>query len=188
MKRFIVLLGITLVLSCSSNAQIEQGYWLAGGALSFSKQGTEPSDETVTSLSLSPKIGYFIFDNFCAGINLKWNSQTNKFSSSSTLSKSHYQIFEVGPFARYYFLKNGGHVNVFIDGSALFGNRKQSQGSSIKTFEYVFTAGPEIFFTNSAGLEISVGYQSINFQTDPVSKWHSTFIEIGFHVHLTNKE
>lgn len=81
---------LTCLFVCTwlvSSAQIERGYWLVGGSGTYSSSkvessfaGTTGSSKT-TSLTVTPRGGYFIIDNLAGGITLNYTSSKSTVDS-----------------------------------------------------------------------------------------------------------
>ena len=186
MRKGIVLV-IAVVFTSSVKAQIDKGFWMFGGSASF--ESTEyPGGDKETIFTLLPKAGYFVIDNLAAGINLDFRRIKRDVAGPT----GGYKIteFTAGPFVRYYLLKSGQPFNVFAEGSVTFGtyNQKNFDRTSNIT-QYLFNAGPVIFFNESVGLEMSIGYRSRAYkEKSSTSKYNSVLVGIGFMVHLSKRE
>ncbi len=107
MKKTILILLATTLITGASLAQFNSGDKFASGSTSFS--GGFSSDKThednysgdavkYSYISLNTKAGYFIQERFALGAVLN----TSRSSAKSGNSKSIYNTFTVGPLARYY--------------------------------------------------------------------------------------
>jgi hypothetical protein len=177
----VILLIIAIVATSGLCAQVEKGYWMAGGTVSF-YAGDTPY-EKVRLLKASPRIGYFVIDKLATGLNVSWdrNSVKNKGIMGPFRIVT---MIGTGPLVRYYFLKSDQSVNVFTEGSALFGKVISSLGSKYGSFQYVFTGGTNFFLTNSTALELSIGYLSTRHYDDSKFKSSAIIVGIGFQAHL----
>lgn len=178
-----ICLIITILAFCEIHAQVEKGYWLAGGSLSYYSDKTEFQTNNV--LLATPKIGYFIIDKLAAGLNfsIEYNSTKGARGSGTARLGS----LRLGPLVRYYFLPKESTVNLFSEGSVLFGKLWQNMGGvDFPTSRYIVNAGSSVFFTNSTALEFSVGYQSTtyNYKVGRDFKYTDILVAVGFHAHL----
>ena len=154
---FLVL--VIYFYSISSFAQLKQHSLLIGGGFSASSESNKISGESISnepetdqfSISFYPQIGYFVINNFAAGLrgkigyhhitfdnNLEGNPETN-----SSLTD-----YEIGPFIRYY---------IPVSSFAIFGEINYRYGKTLTTYEQVDYSDPlqlklverETDFTNS---------------------------------------
>jgi hypothetical protein len=188
MKKAIPLILLTLLSSTILYSQTIKGFWLAGGAFSYTKTKLEPSKTEYSTFTATPRVGHFLIDKLASGLSLHSSVFTAK---TRTGEKTKRNEFAAGPFARYYFMNNERKFNLFVDGSVQFGSTKLS-GSNTSTeneklFIYRFATGPVFYFIPHVGLELNVGYQSTRYSSSSKeTTWNnSIFIAIGFQVHLT---
>jgi len=163
-----------------AQSNINKGDWMVGGNAGFSSEKYD--EDKTTTINVSPNIGYFFINNLAGGLRLglgstKYDDGTDEVTNSS---------YHVGPFVRYYFLPSTQKVNIFADGSFLFGQNKSEYGN-IET-KYKFTqfgimAGPAIFLTPSTALEFGLGFSS-NKVKDAKESTTNFGLSIGFQVHL----
>lgn len=189
MKKALISLFVIFIVNLNARAQLEKGNWLVGGNASFaSSKGTYAyetynGNSKTIDLNISPNIGYFFTDKFAAGLKPGFSLNKGTFTSGTSYVKR----FEIGPFARYYFLKPDKRVNIFSEVfyQHEFINFKPRKGNS-NTFS--INAGPVIYFNNSVGLEFTMGYYSRNEDISGVSKRtdNSFRMGIGLQIHLTN--
>ncbi|MBA2612105.1 MAG: hypothetical protein H0U95_09045 [Bacteroidetes bacterium] len=173
-------------------AQTKKGNWLAEGNLgninlsnnkneSISGPNTGKTESQDFYISLYPRIGYFINDNFVIGTTLNISYQTNRYKSYwSNGVKSYdgkYKGSSTGlsPFLRYYFTKNaknrlysqiGGGMNMdifrndelttFYDTGDISGTYKNSLKGQVISGEALI--GFNHFFTNKIAVNSSIGY------------------------------
>lgn len=85
-----------LCLSQAVSAQaVNQGAWMVGGSGGFRSTNFKDSDVSVTTIDLSPNLGYFIADDLAIGLALNLSSTSVDGESSTD--------FGLGPFIRFYF-------------------------------------------------------------------------------------
>jgi len=97
----------------------------------------------------------------------------------------------VGPFARYYFLKDDRQFNLLGDVSCQFGTNQELNGEHPKGKfnSFLVMTGIEAFFNSSVGLEILVGYkqQVASYDNSPsayIDNRKGFQTSIGFQFHL----
>ena len=170
MKKIVLL--IVALVSINSFSQTEKGKILIGahsnlGASSFNfsfKTDDTPSQKYGSSkgFSFSPNVGFFILDNFALGLDLSLS-----FSSSSNVNsniENGFNTSSIGPFAKYYLLKDkfrpflmvkysiGRSKNTQTD---QFGN-ENSYKSSLNSLNA--GAGAAYFINNYLSFEFSIDY------------------------------
>jgi hypothetical protein len=178
----VILLMVAFMATSSLYAQIEKGYWMAGGTLSY--YAGESIYEKVRLLAASPKIGFFVMDKLAIGLNIR--GERNSVKTKGIIGPPRVSsMVSTGPLIRYYFLKNDLPVNVFTDGSVLFGKVMYSLGDDHGSLQYIINAGTNFFFTKSTALEISIGYQSTHYNNDSKFQFSAITVGIGFQAHLT---
>jgi hypothetical protein len=191
MKHIFFLLSIT-IFSLSANCQLDKKTWLVGGTGSISSSNDSYTTSTysqtskTTEIKISPTVGYFLADKFAAGLKTSFSKYKSRVDGSGGLY-TNVNRFEVGPFARYYFLPKEKQVNIVTEASYQFGRysfKDINQKGNINTLS--FLAGPTIYFNNSVGLEFLVGYKS---RTEDIKDSYKQTqkglqIAIGFQFHL----
>jgi hypothetical protein len=112
-------LVITIALSAftlSTIAQTEKGTFLLGGSISYASSTNKVEHTSDYSKShaytISPKMGYFIENNFAIGTKLQFSRNKNRYSTSVTVDQNGSQrlidqgtetnTYGISPFARYY--------------------------------------------------------------------------------------
>lgn len=184
MKSIKVLIISLLFIAMKTNAQITKGNWMVGGTGNFSSyenkssnNGTEVTYKGI-GINISPKIGYFFANKFVAGTNVSIGySKPKNFDSSLS--------YGIGPFARYYFLKEDKRVNFLIEANYNFGAAKSGENKS-RNNGYGFKTGPAIFFNSSVALEITLDYNSSELIPDgnENSSYNNFQLGLGFQIHL----
>lgn len=184
MKAIKVLLISTILLTVPTNAQITKGNWMVGGTGNLSSYESKTSNNGTDvinkgiGINVSPNIGYFFTNKFVAGTNVSIGYTKPKNYDSSF-------GYGIGPFARYYVLKEDKRVNFLIQANYTFGASKSGDNKS-KTNGYGFKAGPAIFFNSSVALEITLDYNSSKLIPDGSenSSYNNFQIGLGFQIHL----
>lgn len=181
---------IALLFSCKTNGQLTKGNWLVGGSGSFSSSkntylnGTYYQTSDVTDIKISPNIGYFPVDKFAIGIKPSFSKNKANVTTPGGAS-TNVNRFEVGPFARYYFLSKEGRYNLLSEINYQYGiYRFRPDKGNINTFS--FFLGPVIYFNNVAGLEFLLGYYNRSEKVEGSFDTHQKGFQLalGFQVHL----
>lgn len=168
----------------TANAQITQGNWMVGGTGNFSSyeskyksNGNEISNKGL-GISLSPNIGYFLADKLVAGASLTIGYTKPKGFDNSF-------GYGIGPYARYYFLREDKQINLFSEVNYNFEETKSGNNKS-RYQGYGLKAGSVIFFNSSVGLEISLDYNSSKLipNNSDSSTYNNLQIGLGFQIHL----
>lgn len=131
------------------DAQINKGQWLAGGNGSYTRSSQENNGSFAilksksTTLDVSADGGYFIFNQFCAGLRGGVNYTSDNLqevygnlpnngsvSYTATASVTKTTIWLAGPFIRYYVLKPKHKINVLADVNYLYGHSVAKSSSA----------------------------------------------------------
>ena len=136
----LTLLAILTIAFVDVNAQgIDGGTILMGGSLGFSSSGSEaitersgsPQENSVTGsqfqFSLSPKMGYFFFRNFAAGMLIDFNTSSRTTEDSTGKEVETESQLLAGPFFRYYVFP-AQRFGVFAELSVGFGAGQVNDG------------------------------------------------------------
>jgi len=169
---------VVLLFSLTANSQITKGNWMVGGSGSYAHNTI--SNDIGTSykssiVSVKPNVGYFLLDKFVIGSSIGYYYSNFEDSSSST--------FNIGAFARYYFLKPDKLFNLFTQAYYDFSFYETQSGSTFNGNGSIYGAkvGQVIFFNSSVGLEFTLGYERGAFD----SNQRDTFqVGLGFQIHL----
>jgi len=190
----LVWLPLLLALSASLSAQVEQGAFLLGGQINFSTEekdngivfpglGTSLSGEELSSFSfgISPRLGYFLSDQFVVGLSGNFQYGRAEGESSDVFSPAIFptelisRIYGGGLFARYY--QNFGEMKRFgywleLQGSYL---RTRSERTTDQvTFEVVtvtetdqlsFGITPGLYFFPCPALALEASVGGISYTT-----------------------
>lgn len=191
MKTIKLLLVAILLFTSLTNAQITKGNWMIGGDASFSyskyeskNDASSPSSGSTLNVSqigsyyilLEPNLGYFVYNKFCIGTKIYFAggfSEGYKFEASNG-------NFSVGPYARYYFLKEEKQLNLFIEPSYYYFTNK-SLGNATG---YGIKAGTVIFFNSSIGFETALSYVR---RSNEQNNYKEFFLGFGLQIHLEKK-
>ena len=184
MKTIKLFFATILLCSITSNAQITKGNWMVGGTgnvTSYENKNNNNGSDIISKgigINISPNIGYFIVDKFVAGASLGFG-YTKPEGYQSDFG------YGIGPFIRYYFLKEDKRINILAQANYNFGQNITGVSKS-KSNSYGFKAGPAIFFNSSVALEITLDYDSSKLMpNNSSSSSYSNFqIGLGFQIHL----
>lgn len=195
MKHFLTAIAV-LFFSFSAQSQLTKGTWLVGGAGSFysyDEAYTAPQIEvtgTYTGIDLSASFGYFLRNKLAGGLRPYFSSFKGEGSGGG--STNSYRL-AIGPFVRYYLLKDDKQFNLLTDVSYQVGlnQRLGALHSSGKFNTLAILAGTEVFFNSAVGLEVLIGYKNqITSIEDSPDEYHSNKkgfqTSIGFTIHLEN--
>lgn len=163
MKKITLMSLLMLLLHWSVSAQLmNQGNFMVGSTLGFSTAnskvtsgGTENDGISAQQVNIAPSIGYFVLDNFAAGLGADYtlNSVTEPNADETEDSDL---LF--GPFMRYYF-QAGDNVAFFLVGNFGFGNSKDNQTvgeikQKIETNVLAFGTGPGLTVYSKGGFAL----------------------------------
>ncbi len=186
MKTKNLFIAIFLVTFLTTTAQITKGNWMVGGSGNISSYETKYYNNNVEvvntglGINISPNIGFFFFDNFVAGLDLNFGYTNPKNYNSSS-------GFGVGPFVRYYFLKQESRVNLLAHLEYTYGaNKTKGDNNKSHSNSYGIKVGPVIYFNSSVGIEMTLDYNSSKLipENSTNSSYKNLQIGIGFQIHL----
>lgn len=193
-KRQILSLAIIvlLIITNTLTSQTKKGTWLAEGNLgniNLSNNKNESTTGTNISksetqgyyISLFPRVGYFLNDNFALGSTLNFSYQYNKYKSFWNNGMKCYDgvnsnsSFGLSPFLRYYYTKNtknrlygqlGGGINIdifnnnaatmFYENGDISGTYKNPSKGKVVSGEVLI--GFNHFFNANIAFNSSIGY------------------------------
>ena len=184
---YLILCLIISLFTLTANSQITKGNWMVGGDGSY--VNTTISQNNYTSkysiTEINPDIGYFIKDKLVIGSHLKFENTLYKDSGGN----NHHSSYFLGIYTRYYFLKQKKFYNVFSQINYDYNIHKSDLTSY--GHKYGFKIGAVAFFTNSVGLEFSLGYdinsKKIKRDSSYTNKIENIKASIGFHFYLEKK-
>lgn len=168
MKKSLSILALLLAVPCLLSAQFtDQGNFLIGSTLGFSTAGSrviqnegdsqnEGAGPSSTQLSISPKIGYFAFDNLALGLGMDYTLNTVDQPNNDRITDTDLLF---GPFARY-FLPVGEDISLFAETTFGFGRSSDTQDingqlQTIGTNIFAFGIGPGVTVISDSGIGIS---------------------------------
>ena len=189
MKTTLITLLFTVTLT-SADAQLTKGNWLVGGTGNFSSMKNTYSNSNyyqtseVTDIRISPNIGYFVINKLAVGLRPSFSKNKAQVTTTGGLS-TNVNRFEIGPFVRYYFLKDEDRYNILSEVSYQYGiYRFKPDKGNINTFSVL--VGPVIYFNSVVGLEFLLGYYKRNEDVSGSFKTEQKGFQIaaGFQIHL----
>lgn len=180
----LILTLLLLFFSYLSNGQITKGNWLVGGNINFSSLSAESEagtkGTTSFAIQIAPDVGYFIANNFAAGLKITFGKQGYKATGTSIYST--YTDADFGPFIRYYFLPVDKQLNILLEGSYQHGFTKGDYNRVSKN-TFSFDIGPVVYFNTSVGLEFLIGYSTCKYVGFSGNN-NTIQAGLGLHVHL----
>lgn len=176
MKTNKLYLLVIILFSIISNAQIIKGNWMMGGAASFShnKRTDYTGTSELTSLDVTPNVGYFFIDKLAVGASAIFRyvitDENNNFN------------YGIGPFVRYYFLEKEKPLNIFSEVS--YGFEKVNNGNP-KIENFNVKAGVVYFLNSSVGIEAALNYLNQKYSDAMYNGTNnSIYLGVGFQIHL----
>lgn len=169
----------TILFSLTANSQITKDFWLMGGSGSFSyseQKGNESSNSYNSyRIDLEPNIGYFVANKLSLGM---------KFGFARNFTDVYENVqakYKIGPFARYYFLKEDKQINLFAEPSfERYLEPDNSLGRNTSTTN--LKLGTVIFLNDTVGFETGLTYSI--FLNDDGYKINTLALGFGLQIHL----
>lgn len=192
MKKYILFFLAFISISATAYSQITKGNWLVGGNVSFLHTNSDVASFAhykKTILSMSPNIGYFVADKLCTGVKLSFTSfryQNPSPDDGGISYPSKYRLFNAGPFLRYYFFPTDNAINLFAEGVYQFQVRTDIAPNSTthqNANAYAFNAGPVFFLNSVVGVEFTIGYSSMKYQS-LTGRENTIQTNLGLQIHL----
>lgn len=151
MKKLLLILTI-VAIPVLANAQVGKDRTFLGGSTSFNSSYTieNDGDAKTFDISISPRVGKVVAENFVLGI----NADLGYTSFSTPNSSSDATILLGGPFLRYYL--SDSNVKPFLDAGAGFG--KAWGSSDINLFSANVGAGVAVFVNDNVSIDIGLDY------------------------------
>jgi hypothetical protein len=159
MKAVLLVFVSILTFLFTAKSQITKGNWMIGGNAEFSRTNntsTSTAFQKVTTVNISPAVGYFVIDKFAIGIRPGFEYQY----SSTGISGVSNTLFNIGPYARYYFLPTENRINIFSEAMYILQIAKTANSSFGTTSGFKILAGPVVYLNNVIGIEFTLGYSS----------------------------
>ncbi len=114
------------------------------------------------SISLLPKVGYFVADNLALGLDFNYTLSTRR-SGVSFDTRSSQRMISAGPFLRYYIPMT--KVLPYVEINSLFGRAKNKWGSgghsTINLTSFGAGIGLAIPLTDSFAFDVLAGFNSV---------------------------
>ena len=180
--RLLLICFLLLPIFNATNAQLTKGNWLVGGNGSFSStkyNSTVTASYNQTYIQISPSIGYFIIDKLAVGLRPGYS-----YSKAETGTNNYAQnVFNIGPFVRYYFLEPDKRVNILTEASYQHTISKVTDNPSVPSNGFSFLAGPVIYFNPTVGLEFTIGYNTFRYGGESTSS-NTILLGLGLQIHL----
>jgi hypothetical protein len=182
MKKIITLAAAALIFSTSSQAQTKKDWYIIGGKISNIGLDFQKGN-TGFSFDLSPRVAWFIKDDFALGAEALFGLKTgNGFTTVN---------YGVGPIARYYLkeraLNNVKKTRWFLDANVgIYGTNTKVSGSPSTTTNGLgigFGPGLAYFLNENIALEALAKYNlTVGFGNSTTN--NGINIGIGFQIHL----
>ncbi len=118
MKKILFSAAIAVLGFTSMNAQDDQTFGFAEGDIivegnvNFYSSKDKNTDTKNNSVTISPKVGFFLNDDLAIGANLSVGSSKTEVSGTDT---SKFSQYGVGVFGRYYFLDIGQRFKTYTE-------------------------------------------------------------------------
>ncbi len=170
------------MLSVTGYSQIEQGNILVGGNIANFNIGLEKG--SVFSMTINPKLGFFIKDNLAVGPDILLGLQS--FSGTTAFN------YGIGALGRYYFgdkqnISPLRHSRFFLEGTAGFrGANVSNGGSSTNGLGLGIGPGLAYFITPNIGLETLLKYNGlVGFGNETTQS--DLNLSVGFQIYLPSR-
>jgi hypothetical protein len=157
MKKIItVCLMAFLVLGTKAKAQLQQGNFLVGGDIANFRLGLNKGG--LFNIDLSPKLAFFVQNNFALGAYVNFNLITAKGAGSDI-------DYGIGALARYYI--SGTNINVlgrsrlFFEGTVGFNGTNPASGANTNGLGLSIGPGLAHFITSNVAIEGLIKYSGI---------------------------
>jgi hypothetical protein len=178
-----VLLGLTTGLTGNVSTDIITGKPSSSAGFSFGtfKEAGDDEGEKYAQFNFSPAIGFCLSDNFLAGIEMGFLSETYKYGDD----KETLQIFGAGPLLRYYLAK--GKVKPLLELRANFGSlaykyNGEKDEEPTKFSKFGGGAGAAIFLNDHISFDILASFNAhtIKNTDDDKTKLNLFGLNLGF--------
>jgi hypothetical protein len=175
-----ILLSALLVASLPALAQTEKGKIMVGVSLADISAGIVKGGSAVdyVSLTINPRVGYFVADNLVIGTALNLG-----------LGKSHdFTVLNYGlhPFGRYYF--GSKKTRLFAEAGAGFFVQDVISSPAIDHTSSMFTfaVGPGLahFLNDNVAIETSLMFRGISNTEEMNRTYYQPSLSFGFQIYL----
>lgn len=188
MFRYILL--VLLFATNSLFAQTQKGSWMAGGSGSFFGSMNSGNLDNA-GLSLSPKLGYFLANNFVMGLDLRYGY----IGSKTSYSTSNNYLFSISPFIRYYVGKS--KFKGFIEGEMGYGISETKISNTtpvVSNYKYKddklllgISLGASYFFSERVSIEGSFRFSHPSGGTFLENNYRNLQFNVGFQIFFPKK-
>ncbi len=184
MKKIILLIITSLVfLSFPSIAQIQKGNILAGGDIANFNIGLQKG--SAFSMTIDPKLAFFIKDNIAVGAYINFGLQTIP-GSTGTIT-----TYGIGPVARYYLSAKNSvsplkHSRIFLEGNVGVSGINVPGGSNTNGLGIGIGPGFAYFITPNVGLETLLKYNGLLGFGNTTTQSNLN-LSVGFQIYLPSK-
>ncbi len=143
----------------------DEGSIMLEGGLGFNTSKDKNTDTKTNGFSISPKIGYFVTEDFAVGVEASYTSSTTEIAGTDIKDN---KGFGAGVFARYYFLDLGKRFKTYTElGVGYASNKDKIADVKADGFGAGLNLGINYFVTEniaiSFGLADVVSYSSAKF-------------------------
>lgn len=149
MKKLLLMAAVAVFGFTNVNAQDEaktygfaEGDIILEGNIAFGSTNNKNSDTKSSNFRITPKLGYFLSEDFAAGGTIGLQSSKSEVSGTDTSDESG---FAVGVFGRYYFLELGERFKTYAELGISYENDKDKISDSA-------------FNTIGAGVDLGINY------------------------------
>ncbi|MBQ0102652.1 MAG: outer membrane beta-barrel protein [Prevotellaceae bacterium] len=173
----IILSALVAVCAMTVNAQV----WV-GGSLGFDVKDYEGSDESQSTISLKPEVGYTLNDNWDVAVALGFTSISN----AGGVKDKNLTEFTINPYARYTFAK-AGIASFFVDGGISYGSVKPKGGDAQSTFTILVRPGVKVALSEKIGLVShlgSLGYKTVEDSYNEFGLGVDNMVDFGIYFGL----
>lgn len=173
----IILSALVAVCAMTVNAQV----WV-GGSLGFDVKDYEGSDESQSTISLKPEVGYTLNDNWDVAVALGFTSISN----ADGVKDKNLTEFTINPYARYTFAK-AGIASFFVDGGLSYGSVKPKGGDAQSTFTISVRPGVKVALSEKIGLVShlgSLGYKTVEDSYNQFGLGVDNMVDFGIYFGL----
>lgn len=176
-----LLLVGAVALFGAMNAQTEKGSWVIGGSTTlgfnslnttYKYQGQSTDGPKVSTITITPSVGYFVIDKLAIGLDLGFTSITTKeeevYMNTTYTYKNTISTFSVLPTATYYF-KSGSNVLPYLGVGIGYSSSKTKDSSSASSntseesiggFAWKAKGGVTFLLSPSIGLDLGLSYMA----------------------------
>lgn len=183
MKKILLFALVVTVAANNVSAQTEKGNWLPGLGVA-SAGGLFNENNSSTSISINPSVGYFIKDNLAIGSSVGLGFGTSNGTYNLT--------YGLHPFIRPYFSKMEARTKFFAEATVgIWGykNFGEYAGSDAADHDLVaaIKCGTAYFLSPDVSVETTIGVSAWGALSNPLSGVIMPNIGIGFRAYINRK-